>query len=70
MYLEIAVHDVVRMQVLKGEDYFSQVEARDVFREPSGLVQVEEEFASGTEVEDQVEVVFLRVGNELTDWKA
>ncbi len=70
--LQVAVHHILSVEILKCQDYFRQVEASQGLRKPSGLVQMEEEFAPGTEVEDEEEIMALidRQTEGSTDWKA
>lgn len=66
--LEVAVHDVLGVQVLEGEDELGVVELGDVVGEAAGAAQVREHLAADDELEDQVQLaLILEVAEHVDD---
>ena len=61
-YLEISVHDIVFMEVLKGQHYLDEIEFRDCFRKLPMLGYQEEELSSGAEFQNEMQIVRLNTG--------
>ena len=56
-WLQVAIHDVLRMEVLQSERHLGAVEARTLKAELATSGQVVEEFAAIEEVEDHVKLL-------------
>lgn len=62
--LEIAVNDILLVQVIEDEDQVRNVEASDVGREAAGAAEVRKEFAALDKLEEHVQVRLVLKGAE------
>ncbi len=71
-YLEVAIHDMVMVEVFDGEKDLCEVQSRRVLRESPAVVQVIEQLPSRTEVQNQVQIMRLLtwLNRFLTVWNA
>lgn len=62
--LQVAVDDVLLVQVIEDEDQVGDIEARDIGREATGTTQVREELAALHKLHEHVQVRLVLEGAE------